>query len=104
MRGRSVAWRPVATPLLPLEQLLEYWWRGQSQPLRFFPRSSLAYADGCWSLDKAMKEWDGGFTSTGEGADPAYQRCFGEGYPFDGAFEAVARELLEPLLLHQEKV
>jgi exodeoxyribonuclease V gamma subunit len=102
MRSRSLAWRRVGDPRGLLETLLQYWWCGQSEPLRFFPASSLAYADGGWNLERARKEWDGGFNRDGEGADPAYRRCFGEGYPFDDAFDASARELLEPLLSHQE--
>ncbi len=102
MRGRSLAWRRVADPCALLETLLKHWWYGQSAPLRFFPTSSLAYADGDWDIERARKEWDGGYNRDGEGADPAYRRCFGDEYPFDGAFDETARTLLTPLLAHQE--
>jgi exodeoxyribonuclease V gamma subunit len=69
-------------------------------PLRFFPRSSLAYATK-EDLDAARKVWrDDTFNNfPGEGSDPAIQRCFGSGEPFDGEFCTLAVELLRPMML-----
>ena len=44
--GTESIWKlaPVSDPLLVLEGLLERYWSGLSEPLRFFPESSFAFA------------------------------------------------------------
>ncbi len=82
-----------------LEMLLNFYWRGLSRPLHFFPRSSYAYAlKG--SLDAASKVWrDDTYNNyPGEGSDPAIGRCFGSEEPFDEEFCSVAVELLGPMI------
>ena len=90
---------PVTDAACHLEHLLKHYWQGLSMPLRFFPRSSLAYAMK-EELDAARKVWrDDTFNNRpGEGSDPAIQRCFGSVEPFDGEFRALAVELLRPML------
>ena len=90
---------PVADAALHLEELLNHYWQGLSMPLRFFPRSSLAYATK-EDLDAARKVWrDDSFNNCpGEGSDPAIQRCFGSVEPFDDEFCSLAVELLRPML------
>ena len=82
-----------------LENLLNHYWQGLSMPLRFFPRSSLAYATK-GTLEAARKEWrDDTFNNRpGEGSDPAIQRCFGATEPFDDEFCSLAVELLGPMM------
>ncbi|TLU58188.1 MAG: exodeoxyribonuclease V subunit gamma [Chlorobium sp.] len=84
---------------IQLEKLLQGYWMGLSKPLRFFPRSSFAYATK-GSLEAAQKEWrDESFTNRpGEGSDPAIHRCFGSGDPFDREFCALAIELVGPMV------
>ena len=90
---------PVADAAGHLEHLLKRYWQGLSMPLRFFPRSSLAFATK-EDLDAARKVWrDDTFNNRpGEGSDPAIQRCFGSVEPFDGEFCSLAVELLKPML------
>lgn len=90
---------PVADAGLHLEHLLNRYWQGLSMPLRFFPRSSLAWA-AKEDLDAARREWrDDSFSNRpGEGSDPAIQRCFGSDDPFDGEFRTLAVELLRPMI------
>lgn len=90
---------PVADAALYLENLLKYYWQGLSMPLRFFPRSSLAFA-AKEDLDAARKEWrDDTFNNRpGEGSDPAIERCFGSTDPFDREFCSLAVELLRPMI------
>jgi len=94
----------LVDPAVHLENLLRRYWQGLSMPLRFFPRSSFAYAlkD---SLDAAHQEWrDNTFNnSPGEGSDPAIRRCFGSEIPFDHEFCSLAIELLTPMLQSQSK-
>ena len=82
-----------------LENLLNHYWQGLSMPLRFFPRSSLAYATK-GTLEAARKEWrDDTFNNRpGEGSDPAIQRCFGATEPFDEEFCSLSVELLGPMM------
>ena len=82
-----------------LEALLRVYWQGLSEPVRFFPRSSYAFA-AKGSLEAARREWeDASFGGVpGEGADPACARCFGSVDPFDGVFQQLAVELLDPML------
>ena len=82
-----------------LENLLIHYWQGLSMPLRFFPRSSLAYATK-GTLEASRKEWrDDTFNNRpGEGSDPAILRCFGSSEPFDEKFCSLAVELLWPMI------
>jgi exodeoxyribonuclease V gamma subunit len=90
---------PVAEAALHLEHLLQHYWQGLTMPLRFFPRSSLAYATK-GTIEAARKEWrDDSFNNRpGEGSDPAIQRCFGSTEPFDEEFCSLAVELLGPMM------
>lgn len=90
---------PVDDAALRLEQLLTRYWQGLTMPLRFFPRSSMAYATK-ESIEAARKEWrDDTYNNLpGEGSDPAIQRCFGSSEPFDEEFRTIALELLKPMI------
>ncbi len=95
---------PVACAASHLEHLLKHYWQGLSMPLRFFPRSSMAYA-AKENLDAARKEWrDDSFNNRpGEGSDPAVSRCFGSSEPFDEEFCSLAVELLRPMIDSERK-
>jgi exodeoxyribonuclease V gamma subunit len=97
-----------------VEQLLELYWHGLRQPLKFFPRSSRAFAEAEHRLAhnpnskanpfvEALKEWDGNeFTGKqGDRADLNFALCFGEQPPFDDEFAALARRVFEPILEHE---
>ncbi len=98
MDGDARIFEPVEGAAALLEGLLTHYWQGLSTPLRFFPRSSYAFATK--GLEAARKEWrDDTFNNhPGEGSDPAIQRCFGATEPFDEEFCALAVELLGPLV------
>lgn len=102
MTDSSVTFRAVEGAAAILEDILNTFWHGLSVPLRFFPESSLEYARKMeWNLDRARLKWEDGYVAPGEGADPYYRLCFGQGDPFNDAFETVSRALLEPLFRHQ---
>ncbi|MGA7827183.1 MAG: exodeoxyribonuclease V subunit gamma, partial [Geobacteraceae bacterium] len=82
-----------------LRQLLDYYWSGLRQPLKFFPRSSFAYGRK-WDVDSARNAWGG--DRYPEGDDPYYQLCFGDSDPLDDEFERVSRTILEPFLRYCE--
>ncbi len=90
---------PIDGAAAHIETLLTRYWQGLVMPLRFFPRSSYAYAPK-ERLDAAYREWrDDTFSNRlGEGSDPAIRRCFGATEPFDDEFCAIAVELLKPMI------
>lgn len=96
---------PVADAPELLAVLLDRYRQGLCQPLRFFPESSLAYANRQeWNLARARQRWEGSEYLTGEGRDPYFDLCFGKTDPFAAEFDRLARELLGPLVTHGSKV
>lgn len=117
--AKVVSLRPVESPEHRLEELLDLYWRGQSEPLLLFPRSSLAFSQALKegkpvddALDEARKEWTDRFNP--EGGDPHLRRMFGDadvlapGFgPFgqandDNDFPHVSVRVFGPLLEHME--
>lgn len=106
---RSICYRPVTGATERLEALLDLYREGLAEPLPFFPRTSLAWAE---KADKpeadrrkaALGQWLDGFGGIeGEGSDPAIHRCFGEEPPFSDRFRSIADELLQPMIVHGGK-
>jgi exodeoxyribonuclease V gamma subunit len=105
--------RPL-NPRKILETLLDLYRQGLTKPIHFFPETSLAYVQQSQNekntrqkaLMGARSKWMGsGFElSFAESDDPYYQRCFENTDPIDEDFEAIAKQVYEPLLAHLEKV
>lgn len=95
----ELALRPVADPLAHLEALVSYYRQGSREPLRFFPRSSLAFAR-TGEMAAARTTWEGDFYP--EGDDPYHALCFGTADPLDDAFRETSVAILTPLLAHRE--
>ena len=76
--ARLVRLRPVVDPEPHLRRLLEHYWQGLSQPLPFFPETSLAWARAEAGKEeaRARQVWESGFQRNGEGSDPAYGYFF----------------------------
>jgi len=103
---------PVPDPLPVLEGLLDCYWSGLSQPLRFFPESSYAFAAADYKavngtkgrstkapLDFAREKWDGNeFGMRGECEDAYFALFFRNSDALGSDFEAVARAVFHPLL------
>ncbi|MEI6561691.1 MAG: exodeoxyribonuclease V subunit gamma [Verrucomicrobiota bacterium] len=105
--GESVQF--TAQPQSSLAALLELYWRGLQTPLPFFPASSLEFAakqdaKGAPPLERARAIWRGNVRAKAEGADAAFQLCFGgaEANPLDAAFEHLALAIYAPMLDAQE--
>jgi exodeoxyribonuclease V gamma subunit len=92
-----------------LTDLLELYWQGLTQPLKFFPQTSLAYAESSRnqtseksrdSISAALTTWEGNsFTKVpGEGADAYFDLCFRSTNPLDQEFEQIARKVFDPQL------
>jgi len=105
----AVRYRPVGECERYLLSLLERYWAGLRRPLRLFPESSRAYADGIRkgktptaALRNAANEWEG--RRFGEKDDPYFHFCFGEGDPLAEEFRTLALEIFGPILDHEEKL
>ena len=93
-----------------LQALLDLYWKGLTRPLKFFPKTSLAYAEAVLklkpgesvnrALEKARPEWEGNaYTrSRGEKKDAYLDRCFGSTDPLDEEFQQIAEAVYQPLL------
>jgi len=89
--------QPVSDPESCLKPLLERYWDGLKRPLRFFPRSSLAYLK-AGRIEDAERVWNAEHFP--ESADPSYRLCFGEMNPLDDEFCRIAEEVFGPCLHH----
>ena len=89
-----------------LSRLLDLYWRGLVKPLRFFAASAFDYLQTLQvkqktreqALDAARLTWKGNDHKRGEIEDPYLDLCFRSVDPLDADFEAIAREVFEPLL------
>jgi exodeoxyribonuclease V gamma subunit len=108
--GTKSLWNiPVAEPLPVLEQPCNYW-TGLSQPLKFFPESSYAFAKADFKvrngtagktvkqpLDFAQEKWNGNdFGTPGEREDAYFTLFFKDGDILDDDFEQRARTVFDP--------
>lgn len=91
---------PVAGSVAILRRLLGYYWQGLTEPLKFFPRSSFAFA-GTKELGRAVKVWSS--DPFPERDNPYYTLCFGDADPLDADFEEVSVAVFAPLLEHFAK-
>ena len=88
-----------------LQELLGIYWGGLTQPIHFFPESSLAFAEALIrkqdpgeALIEARKKWEGNNFIRAEGDDRHFKLCFGHTDPLDEAFEDLALKFFEPLM------
>ena len=117
--GTKSLWNisPVAEPLPVLEQLLQLYWTGLSQPLKFFPESSYAFAKADLKarngkagktvkqpLDFAEEKWNGNdFGTPGECEDAYFTLFFKDGDVLDDDFQERARTVFDPLFEYAEE-
>jgi exodeoxyribonuclease V gamma subunit len=108
--GRDCAWALGRVETAPevLAGLLSLYRRGLTQPIRFFPETSLAWflragrvpGDERGALAAARQRWVGGDYVVGESADPYHRLCFGQTEPLDEEFTETARAVYGPLFDH----
>lgn len=102
MKDKEVSFSQVEAPLPLLKTIIDFYWKGLTEPIRFFSESSLAYAyKKEWRIDRAKKAWEEGYYSPGEGSDPYFELCFGNIDPLNTDFETIARTILEPMIQYQ---
>ena len=93
-----------------LEALLQTYWEGLKEPLRFFPESSLRLVERMnkgeaqpVALEAALQAWRGNDFVPGEATDPYLNLCFGRVNPVADPFAGLALRVFQPLLEHQGK-
>jgi exodeoxyribonuclease V gamma subunit len=110
---KTWALQPIEGAAAIIEMLLHLYWQGVKEPLRFFPETSLAFAERLSkgaavseALRAAQTAWEGSEFAPGrpsEGADPYLSLCFGELDPFADPFKEIAQLVFDPLMEHQER-
>jgi len=101
---------PLARASELLAGLLDLYWQGLTQPLKFFPQTAWAYVDARLKQEAgrskqepiavARVKWEGNsFTGVpSECEDPYFDLCFRGVDPLDEEFQQTARAVFEPLL------
>jgi exodeoxyribonuclease V gamma subunit len=112
--GKGQAWSlgPVDGAAQILEALLGVYRRGLSEPLPFFPESSLAFfeklADGAGdapqALSAARRHWLGSDYAPGESENPYHRLCFGDSDPLGEDFKRLAVAVFQPLFEHGREI
>ena len=105
---KSVQFRAPEDPQFVLSQLLTLYWRGLSEPLRLFPKTSWEFVKsssrGKSPIEAARKQWEGDDRNNrGEGEDEYHALFFRNAIPLDGDFPVVAQQVFGPILEHEEE-
>jgi exodeoxyribonuclease V gamma subunit len=119
--GTESIWKfaPVPVPQPVLKVLLESYWSGLCQPLKFFPESSFAFAEADYKvltgtqgrttktpINVALDKWNGNdfVGSPGECEDKYISLFFKNEGALDDDFETLAQAVFHPLLEVSEEV
>jgi exodeoxyribonuclease V gamma subunit len=109
--GAGWFFNPLDDVTLELQKLVRYYLRGMLEPIRFFPKTSMRYAERFKrsnrhdeALRAARNEWEGSDFSRGEKDDPYYKLCFNRVDPLDSTFTLIASDVFKPLFNKREKV
>ncbi len=98
-RGARFTFREDPDARRHLCELVTLYRAGLCAPLPFFPKTSWAWVDK--GEGAAMTAWQGGFDRAGEQDDPYVSTAWrGTALRFDARFDALARDVLEPLRAH----
>ena len=101
-KDRICSFAPVHNADRHLASLLGLYLQGLSEPLPFFPESSLAFVTSGGDHAKALATWLGTEWKDGEGDDHSVSRCFGEADPEEliasQRFRELAEAVYSPLL------
>ncbi len=92
---------PVQDPQAELQKLLQLYLAGLSQPLHFYPETSLAWfkAENEKKSQAAEKSWNGGYWHQGEKEDNAYKIALQGDCALDNEFIGLTK-IFSPLFKH----
>ncbi|MBN1130327.1 MAG: exodeoxyribonuclease V subunit gamma [Chitinispirillaceae bacterium] len=110
-RDRMVRMEPLDNAGQELRTLLDWYALGHTVPLRFFPKTSHAYAEKvvCKNMqpsqafERAQELWHGSGYARGEKEDPYFSFCFKGALVHDASFTDPTLALWSPLLLHARR-
>jgi exodeoxyribonuclease V gamma subunit len=112
--GKDAVWSfgKVPDPAALLQGLLALYWQGVCAPLRFFPRSALAFVrqrphgedDEARALVAARRQWIGSEHVSGESDDLYYRLCFDPADALNAEFQRLAVQIFEPMFAHAERL
>lgn len=116
---QTLTFQAIDDPEHELAKLLNAYWQGLSAPLPFFPKTSYAYARGLHdpparlggdpeairlnALRQARSIWEGSEFQSGECLNAYYQTVYRGSDPLNESFEALAVELISPMLASMTK-
>lgn len=108
--GNAWFFRPLEDGESELQKLLSYYFRGITEPLKFFPPTSMKYAERFLrngrheeAIQAARDDWVGSDFNRGERDDPYYTLCFRQSDPLDDVFASIAIDIFRPLTTYREK-
>jgi exodeoxyribonuclease V gamma subunit len=106
-RDGAVTFRPVSPAQEELENLCDLFLLGLSQPIRFFPSTSMAFAEATASGERdsfrmAREKWDP-YRRQGEKDDPYFQRCFDGLDPFEDPFAEISLKVFKTMFEQMER-
>ncbi|MBA4149013.1 MAG: exodeoxyribonuclease V subunit gamma [Verrucomicrobia bacterium] len=97
---------PVPEAEAILKSLLEIYWQGMREPLKFFPNSSYAFVNAVLrpgkrrspAINAAENAWRSSDFGRGEEEDTWFQFCFQGTHPLDETFESLSMEVFQPVV------
>lgn len=106
-RDGAVTFKPVSPAQEELQNLCDLYLLGLSQPLRFFPSTSMAFAGATVSGERdsfrmAREKWDP-YRRQGEKDDPYFQRCFDGLDPFEDPFAEISLKVFKTMFEQMER-
>ena len=113
-RDEVLVFPPVKDAPAILTSLLGLYWQGLRQPLKFFPQTSLAYAEAALKaasgstrdvMSAARISWEGNSFNgiPGERDDACFDLCFRNTNPLDEEFQQIALAVFGPQLRSVEE-
>jgi exodeoxyribonuclease V gamma subunit len=110
-KDKTLMFLPVSESRIYLEHLLTLYWKGLSEPLNFFPRTSFVFAREIHkgkneqeALFKAETEWEGNvYNKNSEKNDPYNSLCFKKMDLEDTPFMEQAKMIWLPIFEHQTR-
>jgi exodeoxyribonuclease V gamma subunit len=111
-RVRAVHYGPLPGAEETLVQLLELYWQGLTEPLRFFPETSLEYArltlgqgkSAGEALGRVANTWEGSEFRRGESMKPHLELCFKDMDPLDQEFQRLSELVFRPMLAARTEI
>jgi exodeoxyribonuclease V gamma subunit len=110
-KDKTLMFLPASESRIYLEQLLTLYWKGLSESLHFFPRTSFVFAREIHkgkneqeALFKAENEWEGNaYNKNSEKNDPYNSLCFKKIDLEDTPFKEQAKMIWLPIFEHQTR-